>query len=81
MQTIQSGIPNSGAAFSSILKLHMAGSLETSTGVLQYRGQFGHYWDIEQASNTDWGKNFLFYSSSAISEYHKQHGFPVRCLK
>ncbi len=81
MQNVQSGISNSAAAYSSILKLHMAGSLETSTGALQYRGMFGHYWDSEEGSNTDWGKNLLFYSSSAISEYHKQHGFPVRCVQ
>jgi hypothetical protein len=67
--------------WNSALKMHAAGYINASNGLLTARGAMGFYWSNNQASNiTGWA--LLFSSSmSGVGNYTKAHGFTVRCIK
>jgi hypothetical protein len=71
-------------AWSSVLKLHCAGYLNSSDGSLKFRGypaSFGYYWSSTQ-QNASVGWNLSFYSDNSDMNYlPKAFGFSVRCLK
>jgi len=72
----------SGNAFASVLKLHNAGYLLNTTGVLTSRGGAqGNYWSNTNATTIN-GNDLQFTSTtSSIISSDKAYGFPVRCLR
>jgi len=74
-------LTNYSTAWSTTLKLHAAGNLDTN-GALGYRGTAGYYWSSTQ-NGTTYGYYLLLVSSSASASYTyvKAYGFSVRCLR
>ncbi|MFH1505201.1 MAG: hypothetical protein ABIH08_07460 [Candidatus Omnitrophota bacterium] len=71
---------NYNNTYASVLKLHAAGRLSSSTGALESRGSYGTYWSSTQTSSTN-GHYLYFYSgSSYMYNVNKAYGFSVRCL-
>ena len=69
-------------AYASVLKLHQAGELGYSTGVLANRGGYGYYWSSTQYSSTSYGNFLYIYSGySAVTYNDKAYGQSVRCLR
>ena len=67
--------------YNSVLKLHAAGYLANSTGLLDFRGTFGFYWSSSQDGST-YGWYLLFSSGySYMNGSYKAEGFSVRCLR
>ena len=67
--------------WNSALKLHSAGNLNHSNGLLYDRGSFGAYWSSMQADMFD-GKFLSFFSSSCnVTAYNKTYGYSARCLR
>jgi uncharacterized protein (TIGR02145 family) len=71
---------NAAGAFSSPLKLPMAGFRSDSDGSLGFVGTLGYYWSSTVSSTKS---RSLFFSSSVASMYtgNRAYGFSVRCLK
>ncbi|WP_299578315.1 hypothetical protein [uncultured Sunxiuqinia sp.] len=68
-------------AYNSVLKLHQAGNLYYSTGVLQNRGSVGSYWSSTQYSSTT-GHYFIINSSSSVmSTASKAYAYSLRCIR
>jgi uncharacterized protein (TIGR02145 family) len=77
---VSGGWSNFTDPYSSVLKLHAAGYLDFSNGLLYNRGSRGSYYSSTQGSNaTGWGFHFL---SGTITMGHgnKTDGFSIRCL-
>ena len=75
------GWTNWNGPWNSGLKLHAAGYLNASNGMLSYRGSYGIYWSSTQAS-MDFGWFLYFRSgSSYMTNNVKVFGFSVRCLR
>ena len=75
------GWNNYSGTYSSVLKLHAAGSLYRSDGSLNNRGSYGAYWSSTQRSSTygwylDFGSGY-----SDINYNNPPYGFSVRCLR
>jgi hypothetical protein len=71
---------NDVSAYASVLKLHDAGWLMSSNGMLFYRGTNGAYWQSTQSS-TDWAWEMIFSSSgSGIANSGDDYGMTLRCL-
>jgi hypothetical protein len=71
---------NWNGPWSSVLKLHAAGCLDTD-GSLYGRGSHGWYWSSSQADATA-GRILSFDSGLSIMDtYSKSYGFPVRCVR
>jgi len=68
------------AAWSSTLKLHAAGDLETS-GALNARGTGGDYWSSTQYSSTSGYVLYLSSGSGGTTYVSKAFGYSVRCLR
>jgi len=69
------------STYASVLKLHAAGGLAYTDGLLGVRGVYGYYWSGMQYSGTNgWFLGFFIYSSD-FSYYSKASGFSVRCLR
>ncbi len=67
--------------WSSNLKLHAAGYLNSSNGSLVLRGSYGAYWSSSQPGS-DAGYALYFDESFCYTRsYGKAYGFPLRCLK
>jgi uncharacterized protein (TIGR02145 family) len=67
--------------YSSVLKLHTAGFLNLTNGLLNSRGSYGYYWSSTQSTSTiGW---FLYLNSlgSGMNTDYKINGVPVRCIK
>ena len=67
--------------YNSVLKLHAAGYLGLTNGLLLGRGTSGLYWSSSQYSSTNgW---FLLFDSvnSYMYSFSKAYGFSVRCLR
>ena len=63
------------------LKLHAAGDLGNSSGLLDFRGSAGYYWSSTQFSTTyGWYKDFGP-GGSGMANYLKVLGFSIRCIK
>ena len=74
------GWTNSNGPWGSALKLHPAGILNYSTGVLEGQGSIGAYWSRTQFSSSKmW--YLLFSTVSEMSNDRKAFGFSVRCLR
>jgi hypothetical protein len=72
---------NYNGSWSSALKIHAAGTLGNSDGILINRGAYGNYWSSTQSSVTNgW---FIFMSSNASATYgnSKAYGFSLRCVR
>lgn len=76
------GWDNYNETFASILKLHAAGYLSSSTGILNVRGTGGLYHSSNQFDNNYGYYLILTSSACAINSngYIKAHGFPLRCI-
>jgi len=69
-------------AFASVLKLHQAGEIEYSNGVLYNRGGYGYYWSSTQYPNSSNGSYLYIYSGySDITYINKAYGLSVRCIQ
>jgi hypothetical protein len=67
--------------WTSLLKLHAAGRLNSTDGTLANRGLNGIYWSSTQSSEEmGWRLNFNSGACSA-STIGKPYGFSVRCIK
>lgn len=72
---------NWNGPWNSGLKLHAAGYLIYSNGLLNARGSFGDYWISTQISNTyGWNMGITNDYSSMFSN-NKVYGFTLRCIK
>lgn len=70
-------------AYASTLRLHAAGWLIYSTGVLDIRGDSGHYWSstLSQTDPAIYGRMLLIHSGvSYVTDENKPKGYSVRCL-
>jgi len=68
--------------WNSALKMHAAGRLKGSDGILYSRGYLGIYWSNIQAYNGS--GYFLQFDQSItcdVNSYNKEYGFSVRCLR
>ena len=76
------GWTNWNGPWGSGLKLHVAGNLGNSDGLLYDRGSLGFYWSNTQNSTTSgWPLRFLSGYSGMNNYYFKANGFSLRCLK
>ncbi|MCX6277651.1 MAG: hypothetical protein NT004_06120 [Bacteroidetes bacterium] len=66
--------------WNSLINLHAAGCLYSSSGSLVNRGSIGYYWSSSQISAANsW--NLSFHSTgSVVTISAKSYGFPLRCL-
>jgi hypothetical protein len=67
--------------WSSDLKLHAAGYLNSSNGALVSRGSQGNYWSSSQPGSEIGYALFFDDGHCYSSTYFKVNGFPLRCLK
>jgi hypothetical protein len=75
------GWTNWNGPWNSLLKLHAAGILNLSDGVLNYRGIRGYFWSNSQYNSGD-GWNIYFNNGFCESVFYtKTFGFTLRCLK
>ena len=76
------GWTNWNGPWNSGLKLHAAGYLGSSDGLLNYRGSIGFYWSSTQ-NDAAYGWNLYFESGYSImsNNYLKAGGFSLRCLR
>jgi len=75
------GWGNYNDPYASVLKLHAAGSLSFTYGVLGYRGSCGYYWSSMQGSGTDGWDLFFSMDHSVMTSGPKAFGLSVRCLR
>jgi len=68
-------------AYSSVLKLHMAGSLLNTTGALTTRGSTGYYWSNNSASSPSGYVLSLSSGYSATTSVDKATAASLRCVK
>jgi hypothetical protein len=72
---------NSTDTYASVLKIHCAGNLSSTDGVLYNRGSLGMYWSSTQIDPTT-GRLFSHHAGlSEMNTIQKSAGFTVRCLK
>jgi hypothetical protein len=74
---------NWNGPFSSGLRIHAAGYLNSISGSLDYRGVYGTYWSSTQATSSTtlgWDLNFSSVNSYMRTDL-KAYGFSVRCLR
>ena len=75
------GITNSATAFSSALKLSLAGIRGYQDAVFYYQGSHGYYWSSTPNSSTAYYLDFSSSSADPAHSYFRASGFSVRCLK
>jgi len=71
---------NNAGAFSSPLKLPMAGYRSESNGSLANVGADGYYWS-STVSGTQSRDLYFISSNAGMSGYNRAYGFSVRCIK
>lgn len=75
------GWTNWNGPWFSDLKLHAAGDIGWSAGILYSRGSSGYYWGSTQVDNSN-GPAFTFYTGGCyVGTYNKAYGLSVRCIK
>ncbi len=75
------GWTNWNGPFGSALKMHAAGNLNASTGIVQLRGTVGFYWNSNQGLTTT-GRNLYFLSGACqTTTGTKASGYSLRCIK
>lgn len=72
---------NSNDAFKSVLKLHQAGYLYYSNGVVGNRGSYGYYWSGSQYTSSSAFYLYLYSGNSYLENTNKAYAFPLRCIK
>ena len=72
---------NWNGPFGSALKLHAAGSLNSSDGLLSNRGSIGYCWSSTQSDATFSWYMAINISNSSMYNSVKVNGFSLRCLK
>ena len=79
--TTNAGITNSATAYSSSLKLTVAGYRDNSSASLASQGSFGYYWSSSVPGT--YAYSLLFDASSVYpaGNNYRAYGFTVRCLK
>jgi hypothetical protein len=76
------GWTNWNGPWGSGLKLHAAGRLDYSNGMLYSRGSNGYYWSSAQYSTViGWHLSFGSGGSQMYDSGYKANGFSVRCLR
>lgn len=73
-------ITNAATAFSSALKLSVAGTRNYSSGSLYGQGSYGYYWSSSVYSTDAY---YLYFSSFGVypaSTHGRAYGFTVRCM-
>jgi hypothetical protein len=68
-------------AYSSVLKLHNAGCLNTTDGTLVNRGSVGYYCSSTQWDVTKYMGLLIFSNFSNMNSINKAYGLSARCLK
>ncbi|MTK52679.1 hypothetical protein [Paludibacter sp.] len=69
-------------AYSSVLKLHMAGYLANGSGALSSRGSVGDYWSSSYCSSGAYSYLLRFNAtSSAMTNDLQTYAYPVRCIR
>jgi len=68
-------------AYASVLKLHLAGSLLSSTGALTTRGSTGYYWSSSQTNASAGYTLSLSSGSSVMTNVDKATACPLRCIR
>jgi hypothetical protein len=64
------------------LKLHAAGFLDATEGMLILRGLFGYYWsNLQSIPENGWYFYFSNVYSSTLFYGYKPHGMTIRCLR
>jgi len=75
---------NYNQTYSSVLKLHAAGYLQSGTGVLTSRGGDGFYWSSIRVNDGNINSNMWNLNLNSSSSYMNQspyvYGFSVRCI-
>jgi len=67
--------------WNSALKLHAAGRINYTNGLLSTRGTNGYQWSSTQgATTTGWGLNWSG-GGCSVGAHNKAYGFSVRCIK
>jgi uncharacterized protein (TIGR02145 family) len=79
---VSDGWGNYNETYASVLKLHAAGTLYYSDGLLISLGSYGYYWSSSQ-QNFFLGRYLYIKSSDSDVHFflHKASGFSVRCLR
>lgn len=80
---ISSAWANSADAFNSVLKLHSAGVLSASSGLLQ-RGQSGSYWSGNQYISSAYSGAYGLTMNSSFNlptSFAKSFGYTLRCIR
>ena len=76
------GWTNWNGPWGSGLKLHAAGNLDSSGGILSGRGTYCDYWSSTQSYNATSSWNLFSYSfSSSMVGTPKEWGFSLRCIR
>ncbi|MCC6599387.1 MAG: hypothetical protein IT223_01790 [Crocinitomicaceae bacterium] len=72
---------NALQTYASVLKIHSAGQLNNTDGVLSERGTSGAYWSSTESSATN-GK-YMFISNSSLFDTNaqKSRGMLIRCIR
>jgi FlaG/FlaF family flagellin (archaellin) len=70
---------NWNGPWNSILKLHAAGALASSSGNLSNRGVIGDYWSSTHFGSTD--KLTFNVNTVSVTSSSQASGYPVRCVK
>ncbi|MBL4830259.1 MAG: hypothetical protein JKY55_10310, partial [Aliivibrio sp.] len=76
----RAGWTGSGDAFSSPLKLPLAGYRESSDGSFSSIGTYGYYWSSTVAVSNSLGLNF-YSGNVSLNSYSRAYGFSVRCIE
>lgn len=72
----------SSHAYASVLKLHNAGFLSSTSGALVERGISGRYWSSTNTTNTNYSYHLdISSSNSYVTNELKNFAYPVRCLR
>ncbi|MGE5449447.1 MAG: hypothetical protein ACM3PR_13880, partial [Bacteroidales bacterium] len=68
--------------YNSVLKLHQAGHLDNSNGLIYNRGTYGYYWSSNQYPNSSNGSYLYIYSGySDVTYSSKADANSVRCIQ
>jgi hypothetical protein len=79
VDTIDAGVSNSGAAFSSFLKIPLAGYRDGGNGSLYEVGTGGHLWS--RSADGSNGRSLAVSTGSGLYSDSRASGFSVRCIK
>jgi hypothetical protein len=75
------GWNNIDDAWNSLLKMHMAGRLQSSTGALGNRGVDGSFWTNAQGNTTSGHRLQIYSSYSSMNTFGKAFALTIRCIK